>query len=147
MNGVMIFKYRQSSLDRNSSPDRAAWGSWYCEACTLKSVQGLTPSHGSTGCVGFHLRAPTGGAAYGIPRKKCNSRLGSANTVPEILPLSNLITFLITKLFPQLFPNFSDKRVPKCNILVQDVATTPNLYSFINTIRRDYKYEYSYPRN
>src|SRR5262245_41794874 len=45
-----------------------------------------TPFHGSTGCGAFHRKAPTGGAANGIPRKTRTP--GDVAATPSTTPLS-----------------------------------------------------------
>src|SRR3954452_13378348 len=42
---------------------------WFCGAMGPKRVASRTPLHGCTGCGGRKRRSPTGGAAYGMPRK------------------------------------------------------------------------------
>src|SRR4051794_9491649 len=54
-----------------------------CADCAENSVALRTSSHASSRCGGFHRRAPTGGAAYGMPRKTWMPPRSS----PSILPL------------------------------------------------------------
>ena len=61
--GVKTFRYRQSS-DVLVTP-KAEGG---CGQCGAKLVAARTPVHGAAGCGGRQRSAPTGGAAYGMPR-------------------------------------------------------------------------------
>ena len=61
--GVKTFRYRQSS-DVLATPN----GDAGCAQCGAKLVAWRTPRQDAAGCGGCQRSAPTGGAAYGMPR-------------------------------------------------------------------------------
>jgi hypothetical protein len=68
--GVKTFRKRQSS-------DILAWpkGDGGCGQCGANWVASRTPGQLAAGCGGRHRSAPTGGAAYGMPRNSSTAPL------------------------------------------------------------------------
>src|SRR5262245_7013484 len=87
---VQTLMYRQSSLVGGGSgapaPRRPPAPPPPCMQRGPKAVAIFTPSHFGAGCGAFHLRGPTGGAAYGMPLNTRTSALVPA--APETSPLS-----------------------------------------------------------
>src|SRR6516165_10731665 len=79
--GVKTFRKRQSS-------DVLAWpkGVASCGQCGANCVASRTPDQLAAGCGGCHRSAPTGGAAYGIPRNSLTAPLARPRTGPLAVP-------------------------------------------------------------
>src|SRR5580704_10331754 len=79
--GVKTFRKRQSS-------DVLAWpkGDADCAQCGANWVASRTPDQLAAGCGGCHRRAPTGGAAYGMPRNSSAAPLARPRTAPLAVP-------------------------------------------------------------
>ena len=72
---------------------RRVWRERSCNADAPNSMASLTPFHGCGGSGGFQRHSPTGGAAYGIPRKTCTSPVASPASNPlSIRTVGVLIT-------------------------------------------------------
>src|SRR6516164_5891202 len=81
--GVKTFRNRQSS-------DVLAWpkGDADCGQCGANCVASRTPDQLAAGCGGCHRSAPTGGAAYGIPRNSLTAPLARPRTAPLAVPVT-----------------------------------------------------------
>src|SRR5215470_3736717 len=79
--GLNTFRNRQSS-------DVLAWpkGVGGCGQCGANCVASRTPDQLAAGCGGCHRSAPTGGAAYGIPRNSSTAPLARPRTAPLAVP-------------------------------------------------------------
>src|SRR6516225_8258313 len=79
--GVKTFRNRQSS-DVLASPK----GDADCGQCDANCVASRTPDQLAAGCGDCHRNAPTGGAAYGMPRNSLTAPLGRPRTAPSTVP-------------------------------------------------------------
>src|SRR5579872_3539941 len=81
--GVKTFRNRQFS-------DVLAWpkGEAACGQCGANAVAARTPGQLAAGCGGCQRSAPTGGAAYGMPRNSSTPPLA----IPPTSPLAVLAT-------------------------------------------------------
>src|SRR6516225_3178295 len=79
--GVKTFRYRQSS-DMLAWPNSVAG----CGQCGANRVASRTPDQLAPGCGGCHRSAPTGGAAYGMPRNSSTAPLARPRTGPLVVP-------------------------------------------------------------
>src|ERR1700733_8587707 len=79
--GVKTFRNRQSS-------DVLAWpkGEADCGQCGANFVASRTPDQLAAGCGGCQRSAPTGGAAYGMPRNSSTAPLATPRTAPLAVP-------------------------------------------------------------
>src|SRR5882724_6042427 len=77
-----MFRDRQSSLIGRSRPAISAFGG--CGHTGPKLFATRTPAHGSGGWGGRQRNAPTGAAAYGMPRKTVSER--SRPAMPSTSP-------------------------------------------------------------
>src|ERR1043165_9745282 len=75
--GVNTFRYRQSS-DVLATPNTDAG----CGQCGAKLAAARTPCQGLGACGGRQRSAPTGGAAYGMPRNSSVAATAFTRTVP-----------------------------------------------------------------
>src|SRR5580692_6383051 len=75
--GVKTFRNRQSS-------DVLAWpkGDADCGQCGANWVASRTPDQLAAGCGARHRSAPTGGAAYGMPRNSSTAPSATPRTAP-----------------------------------------------------------------
>src|SRR5690349_316073 len=64
---------------------------WFCVRLVPNVVALRTPSQCTGGCGGFHRRAPTGGAPYGMQRKAVTPFTGGA---PVSVPVWILIVWM-----------------------------------------------------
>src|SRR6516164_3494064 len=78
--GVKTFRNRQSS-------DVLAWpkGDGGCGQCGANCVASRTPDQRLAGCGGCHRSAPTGGAAYGMPRNSLTAPFARPRTGPLVV--------------------------------------------------------------
>src|SRR5580658_6480753 len=76
--GVKTLRNRQSS-DVLASPNGPAT----CGQCGANCVAARTPDQLAAGCGGCHRSAPTGGAAYGMPRNSSTAPLARPRTAPS----------------------------------------------------------------
>src|SRR5215472_840073 len=81
--GVKTFRKRQSS-DVLPCPN----GDGDCGQCGANRVASRTPCQLAAGCGGCHRSAPTGGAAYGMPRNSSTAPLATPRTGPLAVPLT-----------------------------------------------------------
>src|SRR5215471_3935602 len=81
--GVKTFRYRQSS-------DVLPWpnGEGSCGQCGANCVASRTPDQLAAGCGGCQRSAPTGGAAYGMPRNSLTAPLARPRTAPLSVPVT-----------------------------------------------------------
>src|SRR5580700_9990776 len=81
--GVKTFRNRQSS-------DVLAWpkGVASCGQCGANVVASRTPDQLAAGCGGCQRSAPTGGAAYGMPRNSSTAPLATPRTAPFAVPVT-----------------------------------------------------------
>src|SRR5580658_10033533 len=79
--GVKTFRYRQSS-DVLASPNGPAT----CGQCGANCVASRTPDQLAAGWGGCHRSAPTGGAAYGMPRNSLTGPSARPRTAPLAVP-------------------------------------------------------------
>jgi hypothetical protein len=79
--GVNTLRNRQFS-------DVLAWpnGDAGCGQCGANCVASRTPDQRGKGCGGRQRSAPTGGAAYGMPRNSSTAPLASPRTAPSLVP-------------------------------------------------------------
>src|ERR1700729_527158 len=57
-----------------------------CGQCGPNAVASRTPAQLAAGCGGCHRSAPTGGAAYGMPRNSSTAPLATPRTAPLAVP-------------------------------------------------------------
>src|SRR3984957_7876336 len=79
--GVKTFRKRQFS-DVLACPK----GDAGCGQCGANLVASRTPDQLAVGCGGRHRSAPTGGAAYGMPRNSSTAPLATPRTAPLAVP-------------------------------------------------------------
>src|SRR6202044_291398 len=79
--GVKTFRKRQFS-DVLACPK----GDAGCGQCGANLVASRTPDQLAAGCGGRHRSAPTGGAAYGMPRNSSTAPLATPRTAPLAVP-------------------------------------------------------------
>src|SRR5215472_3646682 len=81
--GVKTFRNRQSS-------DVLPWpnGVAGCGQCGANCVASRTPDQLAAGCGGRQRSAPTGGAAYGIPRNSSTAPFATPRTGPLAVPVT-----------------------------------------------------------
>src|SRR5579863_365687 len=79
--GVNTFRNRQFS-------DVLPWpnGPATCGQCGANCVASRTPGQPAAGCGGCQRNAPTGGAAYGMPRNSSTAPLAKPRTGPLAVP-------------------------------------------------------------
>src|SRR5712692_10111610 len=79
--GVKTFRNRQSS-------DVLAWpkGDGSCGQCGANWVASRMPGQLAAGCGGRQRSAPTGGAAYGMPRNSSTAPFARPRTAPLAVP-------------------------------------------------------------
>src|SRR5580692_4941116 len=87
--GVKTFRNRQSS-------DVLAWpkGEATCGQCGANVVASRTPDQLAAGCGGCQRSAPTGGAAYGMPRNSSTAPLATPRTAPLAVPATGPLAAL-----------------------------------------------------
>src|SRR5580693_561976 len=85
--GVKTFRKRQSS-DVLACPK----GDAGCGQCGANLVASRTPAQLAAGCGGRHRSAPTGGAAYGMPRNSSTVPLATPRTGPLAVPATGPAT-------------------------------------------------------
>src|SRR5580704_12637718 len=97
--GVKTFRYRQSS-------DVLAWpnGPATCGQCGANAVAARTPDQLAAGWGGCHRSAPTGGAAYGMPRNSSTAPSARPRTAPLAVPTIGPTTGPPAPVWPGPFP-------------------------------------------
>ena len=94
--GVNTFRYRQSS-DELATPNEDGG----CGQCGAKLVAVRTPRQGAGGFGGCQRSAPTGGAAYGMPRNSSVAATVFPRTAPSAVPTTSPL--LRAALAPELW--------------------------------------------